>query len=166
MEAAVGWGSDPRGVSMHRRLLDLVSFVVLSTCLIACGGAAKEDPEPEGPPADYEITVAPKSGGHPYAGVGSNQALEVNTIQGLQIPLLRGTTYRFLVNTPGHPFYFTTDPAGGLGWPGRITNGVVGDLTTEGVVEITPTLGHPPEFYYHSAADLNMGWKVVLTDPP
>ena len=132
----------------------------------ACGGAAKDDPVPEGPPSDHVITVAPKSAGHPYAGVGSNQALVVDTVQGLQVPLVRGTTYRFEVNTPGHPFYFTTDAAGGLGWPGRITNGVLGDLTSDGTVEITPNGGHPIEFYYQSAADLNMGWKVVLSDPP
>jgi hypothetical protein len=138
---------------------------VLAVALLACGGGTKSVEPPDGPPPDFVITVAPKSAGHPYAGVGSEDALVVNEIQGFQVELVRGTTYHFAVDTPGHPFYFSTDPDGGLGWPGRITLGVVGDLRSSGIVTITPEVGHPDQFFYQSGADLNMGWWVVLSDP-
>lgn len=47
------------------------------------------------------------------------------------ITMTVGTTYRFVIDTPGYPFYITTDPAGG----GLFRNP---PLSYIGAIEITP----------------------------
>ena len=148
---------------MHHARALIVAF--LFSGLAACGGSGGTAVG-GGPMAGnntFDIAVAMKDASHPYDGVGSAFGLVVNGVQGLELILQRNMTYMFNVDTPTHPVYFTTDPVGGAGNPGRIALGVVNDLITSGVMVFTPDDTLPGQFFYQCGVHDNMGWRVTLT---
>jgi hypothetical protein len=56
---------------------------------------------------------------------------KVDIFHAPNVTLCCGTTYRFVIDTPGYPFYITTDPAGG----GVFLNPSISYI---GSIEITP----------------------------
>ncbi len=112
--------------------------------------------------ADYYVTAETKTT-HPYTGLGNPVGYTINGTQGLELTLTRGMTYTFSINTPGHPFYLTTDPVGGTGAPGEITMGVTGSLTDVGTLTFTPSAATPNLIYYQCAVHQYMGWKINIT---
>lgn len=101
------------------------------------------------PPGDFHISIQ----GGVYA---------VNGMSRPEITLTRGMTYTFSVNTSSHPFYITTDGAGGFGAPGKVTVGVTGSPVDVGTLTFTPDASHVLQLYYQCAVHLNMGNKINL----
>lgn len=79
------------------------------------------------------------------------------------LKLTRGKTYTFDINTPGHPFYFTTNNTGGQGnldslmGPGEIA-------TDEGTITFKVRDDLPLSFYYQCQKHPKMGGKVIIID--
>ena len=121
---------------LGRSCLGAVLFLAAVLSLGACGGSSGEDPPAV--EAEFFVTAVAKTPVHPYFGTGHSEALAINSIQGLQLDLVRGVTYRFFIDAPGHPVYLSTDADGGPGWPGRITDGVTNDLVSNGLMTFTP----------------------------
>ncbi len=108
-----------------------------------------------------QITVGEKQQFHPYHGRGSSLAFLVNGVGGVTIPMVRGVTYTFEVNTAGHTLYLTTSNRGGAGMPGRLEGF---SPAQTGLVAFTPTADTPGTFYYQSGEQEYMGGGVQLFD--
>lgn len=95
------------------------------------------------------------------------------------VTLTAGTTYKFVIDTPGHPFYITTDPmgAGVLRQPIQSMIGSI-DITPEstgekgnvgiekGVLTWTPSREHAQmKLYYHCNFHPYMGNSIVVQLP-
>ena len=137
-----------------RRLLTALAAVMLA--LAACSSPMG------GSNADFNVTVETKTT-HPYTGSGVSIGYTINGVQGKELTLTRGHTYTFGIDTPGHPFYLTTDPVGGAGAPGEITAGVMGSQTQSGTLTFTPDASTPSLIYYQCAVHQYMGWKIDIT---
>ncbi len=103
-----------------------------------------------------------KDPSHPYYGVGSAMGYEIDGVQGKELTLVRGITYTFNINAPGHPFYISTDPNGA--GAGEVTQGVTGSQTDVGILTFTPDNSHPSLLYYQCFSHLNMGWKLNIVN--
>lgn len=136
---------------MRKLLLIAAALLALAACSSPMMGSA-----------DYYVTAATKTT-HPYTGLGNPVGYVINGIQGDELTLVRGTTYTFSIDTPGHPFYLTTDPVGGAGAPGEITTGVTGSLTDVGTLTFTPGASTPNLIYYQCGVHQYMGWKINIT---
>ncbi|GAB4023608.1 hypothetical protein GCM10028808_74450 [Spirosoma migulaei] len=111
------------------------------------------------------VTVAAKDVTHPYFGVGFSAGYVINGVQGKELTLVRGVKYSFNVNSPGHPFEFTTSPVGGAANAGVIiTAGVTNAGATSGILTFTPSATTPDLIYYNCNLHGNMGWKVNIID--
>lgn len=93
--------------------------------------------------------------------------------------LLVGTTYRFVIETPGHPFYITTDELGGgairdppLSYLGSIEitpentdeKGNIG--ITNGILTWTPSSEHTQmKLYYQSNFHYGVGNQIIVKYP-
>ena len=108
------------------------------------------------------VTSDLKGGRHPYNSQGAGVGYMIDGQMGAELVLERGTTYIFSIETPHHPFYFSTDEKGGLGAPGRIEEGVVNDLIDVGTMTFTPGDSLPDTFFYQCALHDYMGWRVRL----
>ena len=113
---------------------------------------------------DFNVSVQNKTADHPEFGEGSSVGYVVNGEEGGALTLTRGTTYTFAVDAPGHPFYLTTDPVGGPGAPGEITDGVDNSQAEDGILTFTPTADTPNLIYYQCSAHPNMGWQITVVD--
>jgi hypothetical protein len=138
---------------MLKKILLAAAIVVLS--LAACAMPAPSN-------ADFNVTAATKTT-HPDTGLGVSIGYVINGVQGMELTLVRGTTYTFGIDTPGHPFYLTTDPVGGAGAPGEITAGVTGSLVDVGTLTFTPGASTPNLIYYQCGVHQYMGWKIDIT---
>ena len=117
-------------------------------------------------PADFDVVVVAKTVAHPYFGQGFGAGFSVNNVEGMELNLVRGTTYSFSVNTPGHPFIFTTNSAGGGGNSGDvITDGVTNSGETNGIMTFTPDNTHPSLIYYNCDVHEFMGYIINISDP-
>lgn len=76
--------------------------------------------------------------------------------------LTEGRTYKFHVNTPGYPFYITSDPFGG---PGDYSSTSPDTMKTDkGEILFTPTqkdIGK--DLYYQCSTQPKMGYKIWVT---
>lgn len=95
------------------------------------------------------------------------------------VTLLVGTTYRFVIETPGHPFYITTDELGGgairdppLSYVGSIE--VVPENTdekgnvgiTKGVLTWSPAAEHTQmKLFYQSNFHQGAGNQIIVKYP-
>jgi hypothetical protein len=124
-----------------------------------------EIPLPEDiPPNTFYVTSGPKDPSHFYYGIGSDQGLIVNGVQGKELVVVRGQTYTFNVNTDiKHDFYLSTSPRG---WgASTLTDGVKGNFTYRGIVTFTPNENTPDVVYYQCRNHKNMGSKIHVVDP-
>ena len=119
------------------------------------------DPDPD-PMVDFTVRAATKTANHPWVNEGHSVGYTINGNQGATLELIRGTKYVFDVNTPGHPFYISTDDTG-VG-AGEVTNGVTGSMTTNGTLSFTPNSSHPDTLYYQCSVHPKMGYFILLSD--
>lgn len=108
------------------------------------------------------VSVGPKSRNHPFYGRGSPLGFSINGIVGQTLNLQKGASYTFNINTPGHPFYFTTSSVGGNGTEGTLM-GTVAPMTV-GTLIFTVPLNAPDQFYYQCATHPYMGTYVTASD--
>jgi len=117
----------------------------------------------------FMVTVATKiNGQHPQFGTGSTAGFVVDGVQGMELFLVRGTTYTFSITTVSHPFAFNPGPVGAGVAPASYpaNNGITGTPTVNGTVTFTPNASYPDLMYYVCNNHPNMGWKINLSDPP
>jgi hypothetical protein len=79
------------------------------------------------------------------------------------LTLIRGSTYQFVVNTPGHPFYIKTARIAGTG--SRFDDGVTGQGTTSGTLTFVVPLNAPNPLHYQCSNHSAMGGTLTITDP-
>lgn len=116
------------------------------------------------PPNTFYVTSGPKDRSHFYYGIGSDQGLIVNGVQGKELVVVRGQTYTFKVNTDiKHDFYLSTNPRG---WGAEtLTDGVQGNYTYRGTVTFTPDENTPDVVYYQCRNHKYMGSKIHVVNP-
>lgn len=136
-------------------------------------------------PVDFDstdVTLVQPSGisyGFVNSGAGAYQAVAVgqqshpvaegnNPTLG---PLYRGSTYSFVINATGHPFYFTTDDGTNYSsgqYVDEYTSGVTGSRTEVGTITFTIPANAPDTLYYqcgiHSAMRGQMNIKDLAVD--
>ena len=59
----------------------------------------------------FTVTVGPKPSTHPFYNKGSKYCYYINGVAGTNLELTPGQSYEFIINAPGHPFYFTASEA-------------------------------------------------------
>lgn len=105
----------------------------------------------------FNITVSAKPSNHPFAGRGSQYCYYVDGVPGKQLDLAPGTSYEFHIDTPGHPFYFTTSESGGS----EDKQALPGFTPTDrGTVKFTMPDSYPNKFYYQCRIHPYMGGVV------
>lgn len=85
-----------------------------------------------------------------FNGASPNQTLS----------LIRGQTYMFVVNAPGHPFHITTVP--GLPVQDLVDSGLSGNGTASGTVTFTPSASTPASFSYQCSVHTAMTGTINL----
>ncbi len=106
-----------------------LAVVLAAALLAACSLTA--------PKGDFNVTVATKTSSDPYFGMGNTVTYVINGTQGPTLTLTHGQTYTFGIDTPGHPFYISTEPIGGDNYAGEYTAGVTGSRTEFGLLTFT-----------------------------
>lgn len=94
----------------------------------------------------FNIT-APDSSRYSYTGSGFIAATDNPVLY-----LYRGFTYLFIINSPGHPFYFTTDNGDNFAsgtYYGEYTDGVTGSRTDNGTITFMVPMNAPADLYYY-----------------
>ena len=132
-------------------------------------GDAAPAPAPMPGGTSFVVTVATKiNGQHPQWNMGSSSGFVVDGDQGMELFLVRGTTYSFSISSGGHPFAFNPGPIGAGVAPASYpaSNGITGTPTGNGTVTFTPNASYPDLIYYVCNAHQNMGWKINISDPP
>lgn len=108
----------------------------------------------------FKVSIAPKTPDHIFYNKGSKMAYQFNG-QFLKPLLLQiGQTYTFAIDTPNHPFYFTTNDTGAM--KPNDDPAEMSKPTEIGLVTFKPTSIMPREFYYQCANHPKMGGKVKL----
>lgn len=87
----------------------------------------------------------------------------VNGEQKKELTLKRNKIYKFMINTPGHPFILTTSPIGGK-MDGSIIAGTPEDvgLAEEGDFDLVINKDTKSEFFYQSLRGENYGAKIII----
>jgi hypothetical protein len=78
------------------------------------------------------------------------------------ITLVRGATYNFNLNTPGHPFYLKTIQSTGTG--NQYTSGVTNNGATNGTVTFTVPMNAPSTLYYNCSIHSAMTGVINVLD--
>ena len=91
-------------------------------------------------------------------------AYHINGTDNPPLTLVRGHTYIFSLNNPGHPFYIKT--VQGAGTANADTNGVVGNGNTSGTLTFTVPFGAPNTLFYNCSIHPAMTNTITVTDPP
>jgi hypothetical protein len=111
----------------------------------------------------FAISIAPKTGMHPYYQQGHEKGYLIEGVQGGELWLMRDSTYTFrMIDIPaGDPFYISTSPAGH--GAGVFTSGVTGQPAAgAGELKFTPGSDAPDLLYYQSMAHDDMGWRLHI----
>lgn len=100
----------------------------------------------------YTVTLDPE-----------NQCYLIDGEKKKDLVLKRNTKYKFVINTPDHPFIFTSSPEGGS-LDGSIIKDTHSDfgLAENGDFEIIIDKNTKSEFYYQSLKDKNYGGKIII----
>lgn len=112
-------------------------------------------------PHTFMVGATDKDESHPYFSKGSRLGFVVNGVQGKELSVVRGETYKFEVDTGvQHDFYLTTSPAG---WgAGTYTDGVEGQFIYQGEVVFKPGQATPDLLYYECRNHKYMGGKIYV----
>ncbi len=114
-------------------------------------------------PNYYIVTVAEKNESHPSFGKGHILGFSLDDVQGKTIAMRRGERYQFDVRTDVlHDVYFSTSP---VGWGGGVViDGIKGQFTYKGIIEITPDNKMPDVIYYQCQNHSAMGGKIFVVN--
>lgn len=131
------------------------------------GQVKTEEQMPEVPvvkEGEFVITVEKKNQTHPFFGKGHGMGFAVNGVQGKQIVMERGKTYKIIVNTnPKHDVYLSTKD---IGWGSTPwTEGVEGMFTYKGTITISPNDKTPDALFYSCRNHPYMGGKIYIVNP-
>ncbi len=114
-------------------------------------------------PNTFLIVSEHKDAQHPFSGQGLETGFTVNGVQGKELVVTRGDTYKFIVDTGmQHDFYFTTNPKGWGG--GTYSDGVSGQFIYKGEVTFKPNEKTPDLLYYQCRNHKFMGGKIYVID--
>ncbi len=108
-----------------------------------------------------------REGEHPWTGQGSRRGYTINGRQGAPLRIAPGNEYMFDIDTPGHPFYMTSDDTGGLGAEGGGEKTYGFEPTEKGIISFmtSSSLGWPDRLFYQCRIHPKMGGEVhVLYD--
>jgi hypothetical protein len=108
----------------------------------------------------FNITVERKNEKHNFFGQGSDFGYVVDGDQVQKISLKVGKTYKFKVNTKGHPFYFSTENVGN-----NCPEGAMDILNTplvEGSFSFTPKESTPQPLYSACCLHPWMGFQIEI----
>jgi len=111
----------------------------------------------------FEVRVAPKDSNHIFYNKGSKQAFTFDNEKNKTLKLVRGNTYTFNVDTPTHPFYFTSSSVGSS----KDTTTLMGPnehRTDHGTVSFTVRDDLPSNFYYQCGNHSYMGGPVIVIE--
>jgi len=108
---------------------------------------------------EYTVTVEKKLPTHIWYNKGSSLCYAINGKQGTTLTLTRGFRYTFHINTPGHPFYFSTSETG-AGDGDLISNRGV----DSGVLSVLITKEMPSNIYYQCMLHEKMGGIIHIVD--
>jgi hypothetical protein len=95
----------------------------------------------------------------------TNSGASAYVIDGVNNPdlkLLRGFTYIFDVNAPGHPFYIKTAPT--IGTTNQYTTGVTNNGEDVGLVTFSVPSDAPSTLYYQCSIHSVMGGELQISD--
>ena len=115
-------------------------------------------------PNHFVITAALKDKSHPNYGKGHKMGFLVNNVQGKELVLERGQTYRFdVVTDPKHDVYISLK---GIGWGSTpYSEGVDGMYTYKGTITFKPTEKTPDLLFYSCRNHPFMGGKIHIVNP-
>jgi hypothetical protein len=112
------------------------------------------------PKGDFNITVKTMSPSNPlFSQNTSHVAYVVDGVEGGTISVAPGSTHTIGVNSPGHPFYISTSPIGGAGFPGEDTSGVTPSHTEFGLLTFVAP-GAATTLYYQCGVHKYMGGTI------
>ena len=117
------------------------------------------------PAQTFNVTVGPKTAGHPNPGGSIQEAYYIDGVEGAELRLTRGTTYTFAMQgvLALHPFYLSTSASGG--GAGAYGDGVSGNFASgTQTVTVTPGPTTPDLLYYQCGSHTNMGWRIHVAD--
>ena len=111
----------------------------------------------------YVISLQTKTPRHPFYGVGDTKGYIIDGVEGKELILHRGTTYTFIIRSnPMHDVYISSDA---MGWGTKvIEDGVEGNFTYDGKIQITPTANTPDVIYYQCQNHKAMGARIFIVD--
>ncbi len=116
--------------------------------------------------ADFSVSVEEVDESYPNYENAHHVVYTIDGEQGKPLVLHRGKTYTFDVNTPGHPFFLTTEQGGANNYSGEITEGVDNSRVQEGTLTFTVQQDLPDEIYYECGFHTNMGGVITVADSP
>ena len=110
---------------------------------------------PQGPAATTTFTIANNGmTDYSFSGLGLDPTLT----------LLRGRTYAFNVNAPGHPFFIATQ--GSNAAAPHFTDGVTNNDVTVGTLTFTVPATAPATLFYQCGIHNAMSGTLLIQDPP
>lgn len=114
----------------------------------------------------FTVTVGLKPNDHPFYEKGSKYCFYINNTPAYQLNLIPGTNYTFNINTPGHPFYFTTSEIGGSEDKNILGQGGFNPSdqfppTDKGIVKFIMSGEYPQSFYYQCKIHPYMGGVAI-----
>lgn len=111
-----------------------------------------------------KITVDSKPTNHLFYNKGSKSSFFINGNSGIILKLIIGKRYKFIIDTPGHPFYFTKSEEGGLNDKENvIINGF--KPIEKGEFEVTISQDLKIFSYYQCKNHSYMGGKLMFITP-
>lgn len=88
----------------------------------------------------------------------------VNGLRDHRLLLTAGRTYKFIIDTPGHPFYITENPFGGKNDPR--SSDVTVEKVEKGILSYTPKQEDVGKnLFYQCAKHPKMGYKIWVSSP-
>ena len=92
----------------------------------------------------------------------SSIAYVIDGVNNPDLKLIRGFTYNFIVNAPGHPFYIKTAATTGTG--DLYTSGVTNNGTASGTIVFRVPVNAPATLYYQCEFHGGMGGELQISD--
>ena len=115
----------------------------------------------------FHVTVGKKTKDHPFWNSGFSFGYIIDGKMGKKLELTRGKTYKFIINSIGHPFYLTTDSTGGSGFPGSLMNigGSKAIPTDKGIIIYSVHPNFPSNAFYQCGIHPKMGGFIEVKGP-
>lgn len=110
---------------------------------------------------EFIVTVVNKDKTHPFFGKGHMLGFAVNGVQGKQIVMERGKSYKIIIDTdPKHDVYLSTKD---IGWGSTPwTDGVEGMFTYKGTITVAPDDKTPDKLFYSCRNHPYMGGMIHI----